>query len=409
MESLSALPSVLQTVEVPPSLSVTRLASSGDCRLKAILPPSAYPDWPPSPEAAFGRVVHSLMDLAARGQIQSTGSDAGAIISALDQLLRQEEMRLARAPIKPIYTDLQAALGPREWLKRRSLAIARTRQVLASRPCSAREFEPSQIPGISLARALQSRNFTASELPLESLTLRLRARLDFLSVSSDGLVEVIDFKSGNILDDEGEVEEVTALQLRLYGLAILELAPRTRLELKVVSPAGTTQVTFSKEVIENTRAWLAERISSLPTGEQIEANQLAAVGPQCWGCTARLVCPAYRAAVSDLWKRADLSTQLPLDTAGSIVEVEPSAAQTTTLRISDLAARIVKIHRLSPTIYSPTHFDRDSVYWFFNLASGEARLLNGKWRHPRNFNDLPGATLERRAWTLQVYRAGPTY
>ena len=146
MESLRVLPSVLQTVEVPPSLSVTRLASSGDCRLKAILPPSAYPDWPPSPEAAFGRVVHSLMDLAARGQIQSTSNDAGPIASALDQLLRQEEMRLARAPIKPIYTDLQAALGPREWLKRRSLAIARTRQVLASRPCSAREFEPSQIP-----------------------------------------------------------------------------------------------------------------------------------------------------------------------------------------------------------------------------------------------------------------------
>ena len=202
-----------------------------------------------------------------------------------------------------------------------------------------------------------------------------------------------DFKSGNILDDEGEVEEVTALQLRLYGLAILELAPRTRLELKVVSPAGTTEVTFSKEDIANTSAWLAERISSLPTGEQIEADQLAVVGPQCWGCTARLVCPAYRAAVSDLWKRTDLSTKLPLDTAGSIVEVEPSAEQTTTLRISDLAARIVKIHRLSPTIYSPTHFDRDSVYWFFNLASCEARLLNGKWRHPRNFNDLPGATL----------------
>jgi PD-(D/E)XK nuclease superfamily protein len=408
MESLRVLPSVLQTVEVPPSLSVTRLASSGDCRLKAVLPPSAYPDWPPSPEVAFGRVVHSLMDLAARGQIQSTSSDARPIASALDQLLHQEEMRLARAPIRPTYTDLQAALGPREWLKRRSLAIDRTLQILVSRPCRAREFDPSQVPGISLARALQSRDFTASELPLESMTLRLRARLDFLSVSSDGLVEVADFKSGNILDDEGEVEAVTALQLRLYGLAILELAPRTRLELKVVSPAGTTQVTFSKGDIENTRAWLAERISGLPPGAQIHADQLAVVGPQCWGCTARLVCPAYRAALSDLWKRTDLSTQLPLDTAGSIVEVEPSAEQTTTLRISDLAARIVKIHRLSPAIYSTTHFDRDSVYWFFNLASGEARLLNGKWRHPRNFHDLPGTTLERRAWTLQVYRVGPT-
>ena len=108
--------------------SVTRLASSGDCRLKAILPPSAYPDWPPSPR------LHSTSRPFLDGS-RSPRSDSideqrcPRIASALDQLLRQEEMRLSRAPIRPIYTDLQAALGPREWLKRRSLAIARTRQV----------------------------------------------------------------------------------------------------------------------------------------------------------------------------------------------------------------------------------------------------------------------------------------
>jgi hypothetical protein len=44
------------------------------------------------------------------------------------------------------------------------------------------------------------------------------------------------------------------------------------------------------------------------------------------------------------------------------------------------------------------------VFWFFNLASSEVAVRNGKWRHPRNFHDLPASTLERRAWTLQVYR-----
>src|ERR1700720_1113317 len=66
MESLRTLPPVLHTVEVPPTLIATRLASSGDCSLKAIILPSAYPNWPSSPEAAFGRVVHFLMDLAAQ-------------------------------------------------------------------------------------------------------------------------------------------------------------------------------------------------------------------------------------------------------------------------------------------------------------------------------------------------------
>ena len=407
MESLRTLPPILQTVEIPPTLSATRLASSGDCRLKAILLPSAYPNWPPSPEAAFGRVVHAMMDLAARGQIPSTGGDPRPVESALDELLRNEEMRLASTPIKPHYADIRTAFGPREWQKRRSLAVARTLQVLVSRPPDVCELESSPVPGISLDRALQLRGFAVSELSLNSATLRLRARLDFLRVLSDGRVEITDFKSGNILDDEGEVQEVTALQLRLYGVAILELAPRARLQLKVVSRAGNTEVTFSTEDIQRTREWLMERMSGLPIGEHIQAEPLAVVGSQCWGCNARVVCPAYRSTVPELWKRTDLSMQLPLDIAGRIIEVESSAEQMT-VKIGDLAGRISKIHRLSRATYSPTHFDRDSVFWFFNLTSGETRVLNGKRRHPRNFHDLPGTTLERRAWTLQVYRDGCT-
>jgi hypothetical protein len=176
------------------------------------------------------------------------------------------------------------------------------------------------------------------------------------------------------------------------------------LELKVVSGAGTTTVTFSPEDIKNTRAWLKERVSTLPDGVQVEANSLAVIGPQCRGCTARLVCPAYRNAVSELWKRKDLDMELPVDIAGSVLEVE-SSAEHTTLRIEDLAGRVVKIHRLSAPTYLPVHFARHSVFWFFNLASNEARPLRGTWRHPRNFHDLPGNALERRAWTIQVYRA----
>jgi hypothetical protein len=84
---------------------------------------------------------------------------------------------------------------------------------------------------------MRSANFAASELPVESVNLRLKARLDFLNILPNGIVEITDFKSGNVLDDEGEVESVTALQLRMYGLILLEFSPQARLELKVVSAA----------------------------------------------------------------------------------------------------------------------------------------------------------------------------
>lgn len=403
MEPLRVLPAVLQTVEIPSVLNVTRLASSGDCKLKIVLPQSAFPDWPSSPQAAFGRVVHSLMDLAARGHIAPTERDQHRIASLLDELLRQEEARLAAAPVRSPYTEIRAAFTAQQWMTKRHLAITRTMQVLASRPTATPESEDSRGHGISLTRALRRTNFAASELQLESVNLRLRARLDFLQVLPSGVVEVTDFKSGNVVDEEGEIEGVTALQLRLYGLLLLELSPDARLELKVVSGAGTTAVSFSPEDVDNTRTWLAERLSALPGGEHVEATGLAVVGAQCRGCTARLVCPAYRGAVPELWKRPDVTAELPIDTAGTVLEIENDSEQTT-LRLQDLAGRVVKVHRLSRPRYSPTHFARDSVFWFFNLGSNEARL-RGVWRHPRNFHDLPGSSLERRAWTLQVYRA----
>ena len=403
MEPLRVLPPVLQRVVIPSILNVTRLASSGDCKLKAVLPWSAFPDWPSSPQAAFGRVVHSLMDLAARGRIAPTEREPQKIASLLDELLRQEGAKLATATILSPYTEIRAAFTAQQWMKKRHLAITRTMQVLASRPADTSESDDSRRTEIPLARALHRSDFAASEVPLESVTLGLRARLDFLRVLPGGLVEVIDFKSGNVVDEEGEIEGVTALQLRLYGLLLLELSPGTRLELKVVSGAGTTAVTFSPEDVDNTRAWLAERISALRGGEEVEAASLAVVGLQCRGCTARLVCPAYRNAVPELWKSTDLTTELPIDTAGTVLEIENNTEQTT-LRVEDLAGRVVKVHRLSQPPYRPDHFARDSVFWFFSLGSNEARLLRGMWRHPRNFHDLPGSALERRAWTLQVYR-----
>jgi hypothetical protein len=344
------------------------------------------------------------MDLAARGHISATDQDPHRIASPLDEILRQEEARLAAASVRPSYTEIRDGFTAQQWTKKRHLAIARTLEVLASRPTRPSESEASRGSEIQLDRILQRTNFAGSEVPLESVKLRLRARLDYLKIFPDGLVEVTDFKSGNVIDEEGEIENVTAIQLRLYGLMLLELISNSRLQLKVVSGTGTTEVSFSREDVENTRAWLSQRTSALRDGEQAEASSLAVVGPQCRGCTARLICPAYRNAVSELWKRTDLAMELPLDTAGTILQVEAGTEQTT-LKIQDLAGRVAKIHRLSAPPFHPTQFGRDSLFWFFNLASSEAHPLHGIWRHPRNFYDLPCNSLEHRAWTLQAYRS----
>jgi hypothetical protein len=404
MEWLANLPPQLQTVKIPTLLSATRLASSGDCILKAIVPATACPTWPPSPEAEFGRVAHSLMDLAVKGKIEFGGGNIRAVQTALDELLDDARVRLASTPDTHEYADLRTAFTQREWGRRTSLAIARTLELLNSGLHTAANREPNQEgKRILLRRALHVNGFAASEVTLESRTLRLQGRLDFLRVLPETIIEISDFKSGNVLNEEGDVDDVTALQLRLYGLGILDLAPEARLELKVVSRGRTSPVSFSTQDIKQTREWLAERTLSLGDKEWIGANELAVLGPQCRGCKARAICPKYRSSAAALWKSSDLTMQLPLDIAGRILEVEPCSARETTLKLTDLAGRIVKIHRLSSKIKS-TAFDTKSLFWFFNLATSERTMQNGKWRHPRNFHELPASTLERRAWTLKTYR-----
>ncbi len=148
---MKVLPPVLQTVVIPSIFNVTRLSSSGDCKLKAVLDRSAFPEWPLSPQSTFGRVVHSLMDLAARGRIPVTERDPYRIASFLDELIRQEESRLAASPIRPSYTEIRAAFTVQQWMKKRHLAITRTMQVLASRPTGATESAASRGTTFSLA------------------------------------------------------------------------------------------------------------------------------------------------------------------------------------------------------------------------------------------------------------------
>jgi PD-(D/E)XK nuclease superfamily len=402
MEWLTDLPPNPEEIKMPNLLSVTRLATSGSCILKAIVPTAVCPIWPPSPEVEFGRLTHSLMDLAAKGQIQfTTLGDPRPVEEALHRLLENERITLARSPSTRDYADLRVAFSQREWRRRTSLAVDRTLELLRS-PLTDNRESMRQAKPTPLERALRTEGFAASEVPLESKNLRLQGRVDFLRVSEDAVVEVSDFKSGNVLNDEGEVDEVTSLQLRLYGLAILELVPGARLQLKVVSRGGISNVSFSAEDIERTKEWLAQRLLPVRENQLMEANEIAIVGPQCRGCRARAVCPKYRTSVTELWKRQDVTMRLPLDIAGQILEVEPSAAAATTIKLTDLAGRVVKIHRLRPIVL-PTTFEK-SVFWFFNLATSEVPLRNGKWRHPRNFHELPASPLERRAWTLKAYR-----
>src|ERR1022692_3420206 len=421
MEPLNALPPPLDRVSVPRHLSVTRLANSGSCMLRAIADSSLSPKMPAGPDAECGRVVPRLLELAAIGRIPASSAEV-----AFDGLLNDAAEKLTRNDQTSMYADLRVAFTRREWEKRRFLALELARELANSIPFSPpgrrREFHPA-----SLKEVFDRRKSSGTpEVAFRSDTLRIQGRIDFLRVETDRTIEISDFKSGDVFDDSGEVEESTAIQLQLYALAVLEVSSGARLELRVVSRGGSAHMKFDSDEQEGIREWLSRRTSVLSEGSLVRAEEVAVMGPQCRTCPVRVVCPNYRTSVAALWQTPFQGIPLPLDTAGRILEIEwqtpfqgiPLPLDTAgrileietvpvgllSLKLRDLAGRVDKIHRLKPRVVLSESFDHANMVWFFNAASNEPRMRKGMWRHPRNFHEVPDAPDDRTAWTLRVLR-----
>jgi hypothetical protein len=137
---------------------------------------------------------------------------------------------------------------------------------------------------------------------------------------------------------------------------------------------------------------------------RMTAAELGIVGPQCARCDVRPICPAYQDAVGQLWKRDDNSFELPLDTAGTVIDVREQGAGFSSIKIFDRGSRTVKIHRLSrERVRGVT---AGQAVWLFDLASIEAKMKLTGWRHPRNFHEIAMLPTERTAWTMQLFLAG---
>jgi PD-(D/E)XK nuclease superfamily len=401
MEQLK-LPTRLDSIEIPHYLSVTRLAVGAPCLLHVVAPRKTLPRTPGGPYAELGRVIHELIDLAIAGQLGNRGIPAN-VADAFDRLLEQAAARLSLDPETKRYADLSVAFSKREWEKRRFHAISDAENVRSQNRSALADLKASPSEPFSLARFFKGVGKKAAEVPFESPLLRIRGQIDLVNTELNE-VTVSDFKSGRILDPDGSLKQETSRQLRLYALAILELAPEKKVALRVVSRGGETVERFDEEARIETWQWLAKITEVLTVGAQTRANDLAVIGPQCAKCDIRPICPVYLDALPELWKRDDTPFSLPLDAAGTVTDVREQRDGYFSIKIVDVAGRTVKVHRLSPERRTGMTAGQDLV--LFDLASIEARMTSIGWRHPRNFHEVAMLPTDRTAWTIRVFRSG---
>ena len=402
------LPSPVQTVRIPAELSVTALTGARPC----LLAPVASDGLPVpllrlGPQAELGSVLHRLVEDAGRGRIVPLGGADAAVRSHIDVLLRERQQNLCTDAFSKAYADLHRSFSFLEWHSRTEIAIAQAVRALdLYRPGKfTSEFQAGPDPRSTDLNALLSRagEFTLFEVSFHSRKLRLKGRVDELAKLASGSIEVIDYKTGRITDDDGNLSARIVLQVRLYGLAILEFVPSATVRPYVRSGEQCYSVPFTPDDVKQTENERKELLDRLPIGHSQQAESLAELGPHCRTCRIRHVCPRYRREALSLWARPIADFRLPMDICGSVVGREKVDDGAYSLTLRDTTGRLVKIHRVNLSEADVEALPLYRQIWFFNLCSHEGGLQSSIWHHPRNFYQLPATSGEARAWSLEIF------
>lgn len=370
---------------VPNCFSPSALSASHACRLRLVIASSdsfaRAERLISGPEAAVGRLIHRVLERAGR----SPGI-------SLEEIFNQEYERaideIRRDPRCAHFVDLASTRSKAEWSRLKAWVRARAPRSVV--PTSPRE----RIGG-------ERHPLTGTEVGLESVPLRLRGRADRIRQFSADVFEIREFKTGVTLDDRGEVRKDIALQLRAYGLMLLERRPEANVRL-VVDDGEEREIPFDSEARRTARALIRGVVRAMPPPGPARAIELASPGKSCWGCSIRHVCPAYRACAPGWWKQYPAAIEwISNDIWGTLRDVDRD--RQVDILLHDDANRRVRIRGLDLRHGINTNTIGRRL-WFFALeGTGASRGFDGARFHPRSFHELPRDRLERRAWALQVF------
>ena len=242
---------------------------------------------------------------------------------------------------------------------------------------------------------------TGQEARIVSLRWRLHGRADQVVEAPGGPLEIVDFKSGRLYDDEGNLLPESTTQVRLYALAAQESTDSPiRLFLE---GSERLEVLWDQREREDTISFLQPVLSDLPQGIEASAPGLASPGRQCALCRIRPQCKRYVDAAPILWRDLDIAGHLPLDTWGRIVSIRRNG-EVQDVEIRDPNGDLMVVRGLDISRWGDL-LQLDGRIHLFGLESTEDRRSHGSVNRPRNFHELPpdGGQRLRRARSLLVF------
>ena len=139
------------------------------------------------------------------------------------------------------------------------------------------------------------------EEPLSSKRWRLEGQADLIRKEL-GSILIIDFKSGRIVGENGEILNDIALQMHSYALMAAERWPGLEIRLHV---QGREDVEVPNNMMGRRRVEeiLIELEAKFPYGKVLNAVETARTGPGCRYCQIRPICKTYLHSATAEWAR----------------------------------------------------------------------------------------------------------
>lgn len=260
-----ALPAAPSELRVPEYFSPSSLGSTDPCGLKVLASAQenrdSFEQLPLNPNAVIGTLVHRGLELFSSGELADP-------LRWLDDKL-DEPTNLA-APYRCLRDAVpeRRIQSAREMFHRRVVSPSRVRL-------------PEVAEGIATHRP-GSRLF-GPEVWLSSPTLRLKGKADFIGRTSDGTIEIVDFKTGGVSGPDGEIKSEYVLQLQAYALMLRERIGTTPLRL-VLDNGERTVVPNDEGSLSLAREQIREFASRFPKSSAVPPREVARPGPECASC-----------------------------------------------------------------------------------------------------------------------------
>lgn len=241
---------------------------------------------------------------------------------------------------------------------------------------------PRQTSSGGTGKALTGGNLSklGTEKWFHSERFDLAGRVDLTFREGNDSIHVVDYKTGQILDDDGEPKDDFILQVAAYGVVVKEILGVGTIVLELVGPKTKWRGELDPH-LEGRVESLVNRIKSeLPRGELLDRERLAVVGRHCQTCSYRPACKNYLQIIRNGPSETAVGAISDFDITGSLLKIN-SAGDLVDLRALTPDGRTISINSV-PLVLVPRSTEVGCEISAFGLGSLE---IPGRARVPGNF------------------------